>query len=132
MTLSDRPSLWLGVALVAVTVGVTSGCAAFFPESSEPPTKGLRLDVENHQWSGATVYFVRDGVRFRLGFVEAQSTKSFRVSAARLGGAHEFRLIAEAIGSDRRVVTRPIQVLSGSTTVWSLEESSSLSTVVAR
>ena len=59
----------------------------------------------------------------------AQSKEIFRVSAARLRGAHHFQLYADVLGSDQRVVTRPIQVQGGGTTVWSLEASSTLSTI---
>lgn len=132
MTALKRSALRLRLMLIALLATVPAGCATFFAEGLESRADPLLLTVENHQWSDVTVYLVRDDMRFRLGFVGAQSAESFRVSAARLGGAREFQLLCDPIGSDHVVITRPIQVQNGSTTVWSLEESSTLSTVVIR
>ena len=131
MTVSNRSPRWLALVLIALAAGFTSGCATFFPETPNPGPKSLDLTVENHQWSGVTVYLTRDGAPFRLGFIEAQSEKTFRVSTARLGGAHSFQLYADVLGSRERIVTRPIEVMSGRT-IWSLEASTSLSTVRTR
>jgi len=127
-----RREIRLSLVLVVLPVFAAAGCAGLFPEGPESRPASLNVTVENHQWSDVTVYLVRDETRFRLGFVRAQSEESFRVSAARLGGALDFRLFADPVGSDRFVVTGPIQVPRGGTTVWSIEASSNLSTVVIR
>ena len=130
MTVPNRGALRL--ILIALFATTSAGCATLFPEGLESRPDPLLLTVQNHRWSDVTVFLIRDDMRFRLGFVRAQSAESFRVSAARLGGAHHFQLFADPVGSDRVVVTRPIQVQNGSTTVWTLEESSTFSTVVVR
>ena len=108
----------------------TSGASS--PAFGGADSNWIPVLVENHGFYDAKIYAEFRGVRFKLGTVPGCSTGRLRMAPETFGSAGPYHLVADLIGSTVRIKTRPIQVVPGGTTVWSLEQSHWLSTVVIR
>lgn len=98
----------------------------------ENPHLWVRVLVENHSFADVNVFVERDDQRFRLGTVHSKATKPFVLTHRMLGGATEYRLLADPIGSLEWVRSPTLPVFREATTHWRLEPSAWLSSVVFR
>lgn len=107
---ADLPALLQHIDLGGATV-VTVGTA----------WKEATIEVTNHNWGDVRIYVLRGGSRFRLGTVTSMNQELFEVPAAFLGPGSRIQLLAEVIGSSRRVTTDPIYVEPGLVIQWVIE-----------
>jgi hypothetical protein len=119
-----RPAALLAFALAA--------CASRPGPAAEPvaapaPTE-VGVQVENHFAGSLTIYLDVNGVGRRLGQVNMQDTRAFVIPWRRVVSGI-FRLRAEVIGSDERVVTPDLRVQPGQLVRWTLAPSLSMSSV---
>ena len=92
----------------------------------------MKVIVENHSFSDMNLFVERDGRLFRLGTVMSKRTTHFALTHRMLGGATQYRLVADPIGSLENVVSPQLKVERDATTYWMLEPAGWLSHVVIR
>jgi hypothetical protein len=125
----DRRRMLLPIFAWALLTACASSGAGYHDEALERPST---LTVENHSWAPVTVYIARDGVPWRLGDVEASSGRSFSLSSFGFttDGRDVYLVARPLAGSSFR--SEEFAFMQGRTTVWTIENASSLSTVVMR
>lgn len=108
---------------VAAAVMLLSGCAHVDRTSGtdSPSQAPATVEVSNHNWATINVYAVRSSMRSRLGTVESNETRTFRVPDTMIAGAGSIRLMASPIGSTRTHMTDEILVRPGERIEWNLE-----------
>jgi hypothetical protein len=119
-----RLAAFLAIGLAACSRG--PGPAAE-PATSPGPAE-VAVQVENHFAGSLTIYLDVNGVGRRLGQVTMQDTRAFVIPWRRVPSGI-FRLRAEVIGSDERVVTQDLRVQPGQLVRWTLAPSLSMSSV---
>jgi hypothetical protein len=117
-------------ALVALGA-VLLACGRPVSEPEVVPSDGeVAVQVENHFTASLTIHLHSQGISRRLGEVHFQETRAFVVPWRRIGSAGVFRLRAEVIGSDERVVTDNLRVQPGQVVHWTLTPHLDASSVI--
>lgn len=109
-----------------------TSCGWMAEPNRENPDLWVRVLVENHSFADVNVFVERDGRRFRLGTVYSKATQPFVLTHRMLGGATEYRLLADPIGSPDWVRSPALPVFREATTHWMLEPRSWMSSVIFR
>jgi len=91
---------------------------------------GARVFVEDHSFAGVNLFVERDGRCFRLGYVRSKQAAPLLIPHRINGGALDYRLVADPVGSLDRITSPRIEVCRGVITQWMLEISGWLSSVV--
>ena len=125
-----RPRLQLPFTLVVALTACS--CAWMGDPARENPDDCIRVVVENNSFADMNVFVERDGRLFRLGTVMSKRSEPFLLTHRMLGGATEYRLVADPVGSLEKVFTPPIKAYRDTVTHWMLEPTSWLSAVVFR
>ena len=102
------------------------------PAAASAANAGMLLYVDNHNLLDVRVFLLRDGQRSKIGTVPSMTKRTFWVSAAELGGAHELQLLADPIGSRDAFSTDPIPVQAGAIIEWQLEKDLKFSSILLR
>jgi len=92
----------------------------------------MTLYIENHNVLDVRVFLLRDDQRQKIGTVPSLAKRTFRIPAAELGGAQEFRLLADPIGSRDSFSTDPIPVQPGAIIEWQVEKDIRFSSILLR
>lgn len=108
-TLVRRLSL---LALVLV-VAACSGSARRGTPSMEDPGQTSSVQVTNQSWMQVVMYVDRGGQRVRLGDVESQGTRVFRLPSGMQYGT--IRFIADPVGSQQTARSFDTNVSPGQT-----------------
>jgi hypothetical protein len=115
----------LHILALTITLAVTSACATQREPKqltrAAPATAPILLRVDSHHWSDVAVYAVRDGIRLRLGTVNAAGSATFRVPPYLLNLAGELQLVGDPLGGGRPVRMEPVYVRPGGRAEWTLE-----------
>lgn len=105
----------LPLVLLTVACSSRSGDAG----ANEPRPADVEIVVDNQMWQDVTVYALSRGTRVRLGTVTALKTQRFTLPVA-LAGAHEFRLLADPVGSQDTITSELVTVEPGEIIEWQL------------
>lgn len=119
----------VSVAAALVLAVAASGCARATAgtdvQSIRPTTT---VQVSNQGWSDVVVYVLRSGMKWRLGMVTSQTSRTFEMPRGVLPEAGSLRLLADPIGSKEHL-TAPFQVTSGQRVALTLQNVLSMSYV---
>ena len=119
-------------AVTLCICGMACACAWMGEPAEDVGANGARVFVENHSFADVNVFVERDGRSFRLGYVRSKQTTPFLIPHRILGGALDYRLVADPVGSLDRITSPRIEVRRDVITYWMLEPSGWLSSVVIR
>jgi hypothetical protein len=132
--LSSRAKLWVIWVVLVMGGPWLIACAKSHSSDESAPAadKGMLLYVDNHNLLDVRVFLLRDGQRSKIGTVPSMTKRTFWVSAAELGGAHELQLLADPIGSRDAFSTKPIPVQPGAIIEWQVEKDLRFSSILLR
>jgi hypothetical protein len=99
---------------------------------AEVPELTRNVVIENHSWGPVTIYMSMGGPPMRLGDVDGMGRRTFSLNQFRAAmDAHDVYLVARPLAG-QSFRSEAIPFFPGRTTVWTIENVSSLSQLVVR
>jgi hypothetical protein len=118
--------------LPLVLAGMACSCAWMGEPNSVSQDRIIRVVVSNHSLADMNVFVERDGRLFRLGMVMSQQNQTYLIRSWMLGGAVEYRLVGDPVGSSQKLFTERLQVDPSAVAHWFVEPAPWLCSVVIR
>lgn len=100
------------LALVAV-MAACSGATRQGTPSMRDPSSTAAVRITNQSWMQVVMYVVRSGQRVRLGEVQSQSTRTFRLPSGMQYGT--IRFLADPVGSQQTAQSWEMTLVPGET-----------------
>jgi|SRR6185503_4137407 len=115
----------------AATVSTVSGCARTGQAAGDlAPATSIGLNVKNQNFYDMDVYAVSDGLATRLGMVNGNNARSFKLHSSL--ASRDLRIVATPIGGNGRASTGEVVVAPGQTIEFTIGSTLRNSTVSVR
>lgn len=103
----------LSLLALVVVVAACSGNSRRGTPSMDDPAQTASVRITNQSWMQVVMYVNRGGQRVRLGDVQSQSTRTFRLPSGMAYGT--IRFIADPVGSQQTAQSWDMNLAPGET-----------------